>query len=244
MGEVTDRAAIDSTGMETRHVSAYYTKRCQRHKAHYKHRYPKLSAVCDVRSHLLLSAVVDRGPKPDHVELEAAVVQAARRQRIHTLLGDAGYESEAAHRFCRAELGIRSIFPTTPRGRPRKDGKPKATTGHYRQHMKKHFPKKTYAQRWQIETTFSMLKRLLGSALRGRRRHAIDREIYLRVITINLMIIWRLKSCFQQSRTVPHFQSLPGRSRRSPPRRRKDGGLPRGRSPALPTAARRQAGRP
>jgi len=51
-----------------------------------------------------------------------------------------------------------------------------------------------------------MLKRLLGSALRNRRRYSIDREILLRVMTINLMIIWRLKSCFQQStRQSLHF---------------------------------------
>ncbi len=68
-----------------------------------------------------------------------------------------------------------------------------------------HFPKKTYAQRWQIETTFSMLKRLFGSALRSRKRYAIDREIVLRVLTINLMIILRLLYCFQQSRTVPIY---------------------------------------
>jgi len=32
----TRRAAIDSTGLESRHVSAYYTQRCKRHKGHSK----------------------------------------------------------------------------------------------------------------------------------------------------------------------------------------------------------------
>ena len=73
--------------------------------------------------------------------------------------------------------------------------------------MLNHFPKKTYGQRWQIETTFSMLKRLLGSALRSRKRYAIDREIVLRVLTINLMIGLRLLSCFQQSMTVPIYSN-------------------------------------
>ena len=63
--------------------------------------------------------------------------------------------------------------------------------------------KDVYGQRWQIETGFSMLKRLLRSALGSRRRHAIDREILLRVITINLMIVCCLLLCFQQSRLVP-----------------------------------------
>jgi hypothetical protein len=57
------QAAIDSTGLESRHVSAYFTKRCQRHGAHYKRRYPKLSAICDTANHLVLGIVIDRGPK-------------------------------------------------------------------------------------------------------------------------------------------------------------------------------------
>ena len=42
-------AAMDSTGLETRHVSVHYAKRSWRHRGHYKRRYPKLSALCDIR---------------------------------------------------------------------------------------------------------------------------------------------------------------------------------------------------
>ena len=155
-------AAIDSTGMETRHVSAYYTRRSWRHQGHYKHRYTKLSAVCDVKSHLMLGSVVDRGPRPDAVEFAATLEQSLRRHRFKTLLGDAGYESENAHVLCREHLAVRSIFPTTHRGRSRQDGQPQAVRGRYRLQLQRRFPHKTYGQRWQIETSFSMLKRNLG----------------------------------------------------------------------------------
>jgi hypothetical protein len=59
----------------------------------------------------------------------------------------------------------------------------------FRATLRKLWPIAEYGQRWQIETNFSMLKRLLGAALRSRRRHAIDREIFLRAITLNLMIV-------------------------------------------------------
>ena len=49
--------------------------------------------------------------------------------------------------------------------------------------------KKRYGQRWQVETTISMLKRLLGSALRARHHWSRCREILLRVITLNVMIL-------------------------------------------------------
>ncbi len=115
----TKLAAIDSTGMETRHVSAYYTRRCGRHKGHYKRRYPKLSAICDTANHLILGAVIDRGPKLDYAEDEKTLLEALTQQRFDTLLADAGYESERFHHVCRAGLGIISIIPTTQRETPR-----------------------------------------------------------------------------------------------------------------------------
>ena len=42
----------------------------------------------------------------------------------------------------------------------------------------------------------------LCPARRQRRRHAIDREILLRVLTLNLMIVRRLKPRLQQGKTV------------------------------------------
>jgi len=154
---------------------------------------------------LILAAVVDRGPKPDMVEFYALLHQALERQRFRRLLGDAGYESEEAHRLCREKLGVESIIPTTIRGRPRHDGYPRPVRGKYRRQLHRHFPKKTYGQRWQIETVFSMLKRRLGSALQRRRPFAINREVILRVITYNLMIVHCAYFTFQQSRQRPDF---------------------------------------
>ena len=199
------QAAIDSTGLESRHVSAYFTKRCQRHSSHYKSRYPKLSAVCDIANHLILGIVIDRGPKPDLIEAEQTLHEAWSHQTFSTLLGDAGYESEGFHGLCRDELDVRSVIPTTERGRPRLDGKPRPVRGRYRKMMKQRFPRKTYGQRWQIETVFSMLKRNLGAALRARTYHSQNREIRLRVLTHNLAILRRRQPCSIQSRCVPGF---------------------------------------
>jgi len=188
---------VDSTGLESRHCSAYYTRRCQRHRGHVKHRYPKLSAVVDTRSHLFLAALVDRGPKPDDLEFHAVVRQARGRQRFVFLLADAGYDAEPHHRFLRHDLRVRGVIPPT-RGRPRKDpGRPPG--GRHRAALARRWPKHLYGQRWQVETDFSMLKRLLDAAVRSRRPFAINREILLRVITINLMILlclWCSESLF------------------------------------------------
>jgi hypothetical protein len=162
--------------LESHHVSHYFTRRCGRHRAHDKARYPKLSALCDTRRPLVLGVVVDRGPKPDHCEFAATVRDAYGRQPFATLLGDAGYDSEPAHRFCREQLGVRSLFPLNRSGRRRRDGQPGRLGGLYRRQLARRFPRKTYGQRWQIETVFSMVKRLPGSALRGRTVHSQRRE--------------------------------------------------------------------
>lgn len=201
-------AAIDSTGMETRHASRYYTGRCKRHQGHYKHRFPKLSAICDASNHLLLGMVIDRGPKLDYAEDESTVLNALSRQKFEILIADAGYESERLHKLCREQLDIQSIIPTTQRGRPREDGKSKAVTGYYRKLMQKNFPKKLYGQRWQIETAFSMLKRNLGSALRSRHHHSQTREIRLRILTHNLMILKRLTYVLYRAGQSPIFAYL------------------------------------
>jgi len=201
--ETTRLAAIDSTGLESRHVSHYFTRRSDRHAAHFKSTYPKLSAVCDTRSHLILGVTVNRGPKPDHCEFVSTLRDALRRQPIKTLVADAGYDSEKAHRWCREHLGIRSIIPPRTKGRPRADGSPRRMGGRHRRALHRRFPKKTYGQRWQIETVFSVIKRCLGAALRARTYHSQCREVMLKVLTYNLMILLHLVRMFYTEQACP-----------------------------------------
>jgi len=204
----TKLAAIDSTGLESRHVSAYYTKRCGRHRGHKKHRYPKLSAVCDTANHLILGTVIDRGPKLDHAEDEQTLLAALNHQWCDTLVADAGYESERFHSVFRDDLGIRSIIPTTERGRPRKDGKPRPVNGSYRRLMRQRFPKALYGQRWQIETVFSMLKRNLGASLRARRYQSQTREIRARILAHNLAILLWMRMFYTEHDCPPFLPFL------------------------------------
>ena len=67
----------------------------------------------------------------------------------------------------------------------------KPLRGHGRNNMKRRFPKRKYGQRWQIETVNSMIKRTLGAALRARKYWSQSREIVLKVLTLNVMILWR-----------------------------------------------------
>lgn len=183
-------AAIDGTGFETRHISAYFVRRRDRDcKKGYQTttytRYPTANLLCDCDSHMVLGVVTGRGPGPDDPYFQSAVSQAANRTQMQTLLADAGYDSEAAHVFAREQCGTRTIIPAT-RGRPTK----KRLRGRWRNQMKTRFNKQKYGQRWQVETVNSMIKRTMGSALRARNYWSQSREITLRVLTHNVMILW------------------------------------------------------
>jgi hypothetical protein len=180
-------AAVDGTGMETRHTSRYYVKRRSRtgsgtQETTYS-KYPKVVLVTDCQSHLVLAAVPGRGPGSDLRQFRAALKDAAGRARIGTLLGDADYDAEWVHEHVRS-YGIRSIIPPE-RGRPTD----KPPSGRWRRRMKQRFDKVKYGQRWQTETVNSMIKRRLGSALRARAYWSQCREIILRVITHNAMVV-------------------------------------------------------
>jgi hypothetical protein len=182
-------AAADGTGTESRHMSRYYVKRRARSGERDQEttyaRYPKVVFVVDCHSHMILSAVPGRGPGSDLVQFGRALGQTVGRARIGTLLADADFDAEWVHRAVRSH-GIRTIIPAE-RGRPA--GKP--PTGHWRRRMKQQFAqyKSRYGQRWQVETVNSMIKRRLGSALRARSDASRCREIILRAITHNVMII-------------------------------------------------------
>ena len=73
--------------------------------------------------------------------------------------------------------------------------------------MRNNFDKKTYGQRWQVETVFSMIKRNFGSALRARCYWSQCREMMLMVLTHNLAVIQLAKELFYRA-GQEHF--LPG----------------------------------
>ena len=211
----TRLVAVDGTGFESHHVSRYFVKRRERGQNTGKTRgnplyqtttytrFPKAGVVCDCSSHMILSVVPERGPGPDIKHTRRLLTGIPESIRITTVLADAGYDGEWVHEFVRTELGSRTIIPATI-GRPTS----KPPNGRWRRVMKQRLErmKKTYGQRWQIETVNSMWKRLLGSAMCARRYGSQCREITLRAITLNVMILRHNYRAFLQSRTGTYLK--------------------------------------
>lgn len=191
---------------ESRHVSRHYEKRCRQSRGRGKGRYtpaanrrrsalnkrlPKLALAVHAASHLILAAGASTGLGSDCRHFASLMLDASRRMALEYVLADAGFDSEDNHRLARQELGVRSLIPATI-GRPGAKG-PK---GYYRRLMRRRFQggpdKDHYGQRWQVETVNSMLKRNLGSACRARTPGGRKRDMLLRAITHNVMILANL----------------------------------------------------
>lgn len=179
------RGAIDSTCFNTRHCSRYFIDRRGRYKGRRSPGYCKLTAVCDIDSHLFCAAVMSFGPDNDHAQFEEAVRQAAALLPLACLYGDAGYDGENHHVLCRDKLGIGdTVFNLNRRNNGRKWPKTR-----YRREMKRRLRQGDYGQRWQIESGFSRNKRRLGESLRARKESSQHAECLVRILTHNFMLL-------------------------------------------------------
>jgi hypothetical protein len=201
-------AALDSSMFESRHVSRHFEKRQRqsaretrkisrktggksagdRRRSRVVRGLPKLSLAVATSCHLILAARATTGAGGDQPFFEPLLFDAWRRANINTAVADAGYDSEDNHCIARQDMGVRSIIPPKA-GRPTE----KLPTARHRRNMylrfKRKADKKYYGQRWQAETVNSMIKRNLDSALRARTPRRRSKELLLRVVTHNVMIL-------------------------------------------------------
>jgi hypothetical protein len=200
--------AFDSSMFESRHVSRHFEKRQRqsqrdtrnkrrktagksagdRRRSRVVRGLPKLSLAAAASCHLILAARATTGGGGDQPFFGPLLFDARRRANIKTAVADAGYDSEDNHCIARQDMGVRSIIPPNS-GRPTE----KPPTTRHRRNMylrfKRQADRRIYGQRWQAETVNSMIKRNLDSALRARTPGRRSRELLLRVVTHNIMIL-------------------------------------------------------
>ena len=145
--------------------------------------FPKLELVCDCATHLVLCAFAALGPMVDLNTFRRLLFCTLRRVSVSIILADAGYDTEANHRFARDGCHVRSVIPAL-HGRPTE----KLPSTEHRRRMKRYRDYR-YGQRWQIETVVSMIKRNLGSVVAARSDRTRAAEAMLKVLTHNIMIL-------------------------------------------------------
>jgi hypothetical protein len=189
------KARRDRAGPKAREKSLHAGKmRGRRLRSRAAKRLPKLTLAVAGRCHLALSLAASTGMGSDCPHFESLLYDAWRRvpNRRFKVAADSGFDSDANHRLARHDLGLVSLIPPDA-GRPSKSGGPPSSR--WRRHMKTLLATKSsrkrcgYTQRWQSETVMSMLKRNLGSALRGKTAWSRKRDMALKALTHDVMVL-------------------------------------------------------
>jgi hypothetical protein len=106
--------ALDSTGLWTTHASRYFEWRrgdTSRRRPRRQRSWMKWAAALWTEPQMVVAQRVRRGPCGDFSDLIPLSSAASRVMPFERLLADAGYDSEANHRFCREELGCGTPHP-------------------------------------------------------------------------------------------------------------------------------------
>jgi len=143
-------------------------------------RFVKLTIGAELRTQIVTSIKVRRGPSNDNVDFEPVVRRAHAIRPIKVGIGDRGYDAEKNHELLRDELHAMSIIPARQQGVP-----VWRTRGRYRKEMKRGYSKKRYHQRSKDETIFSVIKRTMGDEVRSVRAKAQNNEMRLKIISYN-----------------------------------------------------------
>ena len=186
-------AAIDSTGLESGHISPYFIQRrdqCLKTRQNTQVTpWPKMAIIAETSQHYILAVHTTYGPSSDSGHFKQTLAQVPPEFDIQKLLADAGYDSEANHKWAHEIYGIKTVIP--PKIGCPTNALPKKP---YRRDMATNFDSTAYRKRWQVETVFSMIKRNLSYSLRSRLERCRISEMFLLAITHNIMILYCIMS--------------------------------------------------
>jgi hypothetical protein len=143
-------------------------------------RFIKLTIGAELRTQIVTSIKLRRGPANDNRDFEPVVKRAHAIKPIKIGIGDKGYDAEKNHELLRDELHAQSIIPAR-----NEDVPVWRTEGRYRKEMKRGYSKKRYHQRSKDETIFSVVKRTMGDEVRSVRAKAQNNEMRLKIIAYN-----------------------------------------------------------
>ncbi len=105
--------ALDSTGLWLSHASRWFERRAERGRG--QRGWLKWSLALWVEPRMLLAQRTRPGPAGDFGDLVPLAAAAHAVLPFDRLVADAGYDSEANHRFCRERLGVDSLIPAKKR---------------------------------------------------------------------------------------------------------------------------------
>jgi hypothetical protein len=176
--------AIDSTG-----IKAFNRGEWIRQKWAVRRGWVKLHITCDISNHLITSVQVTDEHESDGKEF-GKLVDGAKDTvgKVSRVFGDSAYDSRAIFNYA-AGVGPEPVI------KPRMNSTGRSRGSYVRAQTVREFlsdpqawkEKHRYGQRWQVETVFSSLKRMLGEYFTSVLNIGIYNEIMSKVFTYNIV---------------------------------------------------------
>ena len=178
------------TGFENRHVTPYYSYRCN-----IRHAFTKMSAGSDMKSQLICAVLIQHHPVSHDIKhFPKLFSQMLDVSPMNIMVLDKGYDAESVHKMIRDE-NVLSIIPVRNKG-----CLISRTKGRYRKQMRRKFDESLYHQRNKTETIFSVIKRRFDSEIKSYDNVMKTKELLYRVLAYNchrmclISLVWLMIS--------------------------------------------------
>lgn len=164
--------AMDGSGFTSSHADKYYAKIIGNDYSHYT----KCHITIDTVSRIVLHFQAIKGPRHD-MKFSIASCRAIKRYKPKYILADKAYDSEELRLCINQELCAEEHIPT--RGIVRR--------GYYRKLSSTRFNKKKYGKRNNVESVFSVIKRLFGGTNKSRCTYLQNKETKFKITAYNIV---------------------------------------------------------
>ena len=124
---------------------------------------------------MILNYAANRGPKYD-TQFAIASIRQLKSYAPHYILEDRAYDTEPIRKCINEEAKAEDQIPL----------KTRAKTGHYRLKSKKQFNQEIYSRRNNVESIFSVIKRIFNGTNRSRSLQLSNKETKLKNTIYNI----------------------------------------------------------
>ena len=163
--------ALDGSGFTNDYADKYYAIIRQKERKSYV----KNHISIDVDSRLILHFAAQRGPRFD-TRFAIAAIRNIKKYNSKYILADRSYDTEPIRKCINEEAKAEDQIPL----------KTRAKNGHYRLKSKNTFKQEIYSRRNNVESIFSVIKRIFNGTNRSRSLQLSNKETKLKNTIYNI----------------------------------------------------------
>ncbi|AMK15766.1 IS5 family transposase [Methanobrevibacter olleyae] len=163
--------ALDGSGFTNDYADKYYAIIRKKERKSYT----KCHIAIDVDTRLILSVQAQRGPKHD-ASFTISCLHNIKQYKPHYIVADRAYDSENIRIVINEEINAFNIIPN----------KKRVKNGHLRKRSRYVFRKPIYSRRNNVESVFSVIKRIFSGINTSRDTNLSNKETKFKCLMYNI----------------------------------------------------------